>query len=123
MRDLAILSFIIGFWIILGAILTYVYQDPLIIDAMLATNSSYVIRVDTDAAAGNLSGNTVPLFQDATETSTKGFLNMIGRMLTFRIPSVEGIPNGFLTIIESVNFLLVLITGLIIYRLIRHGGG
>lgn len=123
MRDLIILTIIILYWICLGSFLTYIYQDPLIVSELVAGNSSYIVSVNTNDVAGNFSGTNVPLFENYTETETKGFLSMFGRMLTFRIPATESIPAGFLVIIESFNFLLVLLTGLILYRLIRHGGG
>jgi hypothetical protein len=123
MRDLIILACILGFWLLLGTSLTYIYQDPLIVSALLAENSSYLIDVDTSAVTANFSGTTIDMFTPTTESQTKGFLSMLGRMFTFRIPTPEGIPNGINVFIGSVNWLLVLFAGLIAYRLVRHGGG
>lgn len=122
MRDLIILSVIIVYWFLLGFSLTYVYQDPLIIQSLIEGNSSYVINVDTDDLQHNVT-NIGYDFSDTGETKTQGFVSMIGRMFTFRIPEVEQFPAGVLTFIEFVNFILLLLVGLISYRLIRHGGG
>lgn len=124
MKDLVILSVILVFWVSLGSILTYIYQDPLIVADLVAGNSSYVINIDSSIYAGNLSETDSEIVIIGTTASkTKGFLNMIGRMFTFRIPAAESIPSGITSIIEWVNFGLLLIVGLIVYRLIRHGGG
>jgi hypothetical protein len=117
MKDMIILSTIIVFWFLLALGLAYTYEDELIITELQEGNSSYIIDVDTSQSF-NITDQTE---QDFTET--KGFISMLFRILTFRIPRVSSIPNGLITFIEFFNFLLVLLFGLMIYRLIRSGAG
>ena len=125
MRDLIILACIIVFWFVLGGVLTMVYSDPLVVDALIQGNSSYIISVNTNDIITNQSNSpdVIYLFEPTVNTKTKGFLDMIIRMFTFRIPYVPDIPQGILSFIEFLNVTLLLYSGLIFYRLIRHGGG
>lgn len=127
MRDMIILTLTIVFWIALASITTALYNDPVIISELIEGNSSYVINVDTSQAnmALNMSAedNKIYLFKDYAPSQTKGFLNMIIRMLTFRIPSTASMPPLITTFISALNWILVLIMGLLVFRLIRHGGG
>lgn len=124
MRDLVILSMIVIFWFVLGGMLTALYEDPLIKASLVQGNSTYITDIDVNTLIDNVSNpNDIPLFQPSVQTKTKGFLDMTIRMFTFRIPVVPGIPLMFTTSITFLNYFLLLITGLIVYRLIRHGGG
>jgi len=120
MKDMIFLSTIIVFWFLLTFSLTYVYADELVLRALAEGNSSYVITLNQSEY--NFTSGT----SDASPTvyqTTGGWWSMVGRIFTFRIPVVEQIPIGLTLFISFINYFLLTIMGLLIYRLIRSGAG
>lgn len=110
MKYIAILLGIIVFWFLLGITLSSIYADELLIsDLETKYNSTYESLNSTNFNSTNL----------GDEGSTgKNFIDSIGvRMLTFRIPATGGISSGFVAFINLLNFILLLLAIVCIYKL------
>ena len=119
MKDMIFIITIVIFWLLLGMTLTYIFQDATIreLEAFNPANQSFVLA-NTSQSYINVSTEDL-----TSDTSTKSFLDMTGRMLTFRIPSTVGIPEAIKSFLEILNFVLLLALGLLLYRQVRSGGG
>jgi hypothetical protein len=121
MKDMVIIIAIVIFWGILGLSLTYIFQDSSIqqlnLEAQDSSNRTYILA-NTSQSYLNITSDELQ-----TDTSSKGFLDMVVRMFSFRIPSSVGLPEVVISFIEILNFILLLILGLVVYRLVRSGAG
>lgn len=120
MNDVNWIAIILIFWVLLITGMNYIYKDELIINALVEGNSTFVVSVDSD---------DFNITDDYSETSsttkfvTKGWLSMLGRILTFRIPTVSQIPSGITNFVSVLNWFLLTLIILLFYRQVRSGSG
>ncbi len=106
MRYITILISIILFWFLLSVILTSMFQDPFITNPTQNTNFS----IDVDSV--NMTTD------DPVETTTlRSFVNALGVMFAFRSPVLSGVPSIISTLLSFLNWFLVILLGISIYRI------
>lgn len=116
MRDMVMIIIITLYFFLLSITLTSIYDDDIMTGSSFNVNSSinnnltYYSNITSDITDENIGSGI-------------SFVSMLGRIITFRIPKQTGFPNFIIRLIELINFILVLILGLLIYRLIRSGAG
>lgn len=118
MKDIALLLFLIFFWFIFIVIVTNIASDPLLgistnengtMDGFAITNESQFLNTSGLPDTENI---LVP---------TSG-LKMIVKLFVFRLPTL-GFPVIIGHLLSFINFVLVLLAALLLYRAVRHGGG
>jgi hypothetical protein len=119
MRDLSILFLIITFWTVFG--LGSLLMNS---DTSLNLNSTYDYSLNMPQIAQNTSDDSyIPLFSEGTTSKTKQSVNFLVRFAAFGVPEDSRMPAFIIYLIASLNTTLALVSLLIVYRLIRHGGG
>lgn len=106
---------IIIFWFLLAQGLTYMANDPALSELASIGNNTYSL-IDVQEGAINISS------VGGSGTNPESFISMLIRMFTFRIPSFIA-PSGINIFINFINYFLLVIMGLLIYRLVRSGAG
>lgn len=113
MKDLVILTSIIVFWFFLGSILTFIAADSTLSTTALFGNASYEADLtDFNLSDEEVSGTTNPL----TLWDSLSFL------FGFKSPTTD-FPSGLKLFVNFLNWFLVIMAGVILYRLIRSGAG
>ena len=116
MKDLVFIIVIISFWFILASGLSYMANDPALSElSALDGNNTYTL-ISTQESAINISSVS------GEGTNPESFVSMLIRMFTFRIPKAIA-PAGINLFINFLNYFLLVILGLLIYRLVRSGAG
>lgn len=113
MRDMILLSGIVLFWF-LFTFGTSSLVDSIATDVSISANTSLVPDI---RGIDNFTVDDIP-----GQVTGISYLNMLKRIFTFRIPDL-GVPNTVGVFISFFNYFLVLLLGLIIYRLVRSGSG
>lgn len=126
MRDLTILSAIIIFWIFYGTFIVAI-QDDSVLNSMGGfegnQTTNYNVRPDITQGLENESTDTIVIFKETTKSKSMSFVDFLFKIITFGVSGISGLPLWIATLLVSFNYFLGLVVGLIIYRLIRHGGG
>lgn len=123
MRDLMILSSIFIFWACYGVMVYAMAQDPSLTELSLPANASYIIPGNMSSMDNDSNEYSIPIFQDSYESKSKSSLKIITNIATFGISAIPGMPGIIIGIVSIFNYFLFLMSILIVYRLIRHGGG
>lgn len=113
MRDMVFLSCIIVFWFVMS-IGVYLMQSDNYIDTTISGNQSSTINPTGQI---NITDSV-----DYSNPTPKTYVDMLGRMFTFRLSTI-GYPSFISSIISFINWFLVMLLGILIYRLIRSGAG
>ncbi len=117
MRDMIIIGGIVLFWFLMTLGITAIANDPLMQQVSQSGNTSFLIDANTDNI--NFTSETV-----SPETSNPiSYVQMLFRIFTFRVPEILNAPVLVGVIISFVNYFLVLVLGILLYRLLIFGGG
>lgn len=116
MRNITILISILCFWFFLATGLTLVAGD-----AALAAATSFD-NYSSDFFINTTNINSTAEAGEIGSPSLGGFIDMAVRMFTFRIPSYV-MPSIFNIIVNFMNYFLLLIVGIVIYRLASPATG
>ena len=116
MRDIVGILSIIVYWFLLSLMLTFISQDTSLL-SLSDTIGNTSIDYTLDSSTLNVTDTA------DTTTGSVSYVNMLVRILTFRIPKTEGSPILFIRLVEMFNFILVILLGILMYRQIRSGGG
>lgn len=111
MKDIPIIITILIFWFGVAWILTGIYNS-----GFINTNSEFIGNASTDITAPTANFNATSI------SDSESVLSMLGKIFTFRLPA-SAFPAGINTVVSTVNLILLIIMGLMIYRLIRSGAG
>jgi len=122
MRDLVILSGIFMFWVLYGILIFAMAQDTTL-QNLGDVNNTYITPKNITTLDNASNENTIPIFQSSYESKSKTGVDIILGFATFGISNIEGTPSIIVILISALNYFLVIITLLLVYRLIRHGGG
>ena len=123
MRDLIILSLIIVFWGGYILITSLIIQDSVLFNQEITSNVSY--GMNTEGISGNISDmpEEIYIFQDKVPSKTTSFLSTIGKMFAFGVVHNENEPPTLYFMLSIINYMCLILLGLIIYRQIRSGAG
>lgn len=113
MEDKSTLTIIICFWFLLTLVLTNMSNDAAI--AELSYTGSGSFDDDADSYTFNADNNTGVNIEDIQATSWWG---MIGLIFTFRITSAFAMPVLLATIISFINYLLLLMAFITLYKIV-----
>ena len=116
MGDVPLMIGIIVFWFIISITLTGMAQDSSIQQANFTGNTTTVIDVNTNFV------NMSALPSESTTTPVT-FMNMLGRLFTFRLSGIIDMPEFISSIISFLNYLIILILGILVFRQFSIGGG
>lgn len=115
MRYITILMTIIIYWFLLGIMLTNVYNDDFFTNIGEINSSYETISSSTDI---NMS------VDEPTDTTTlRSFGNALKTMFGFRVPKFSGIPNSIATVLSFINWFLLIILGVSLYRILNPISG
>lgn len=109
MRYITILITIICFWFLLGVTLTSLYSDSFLVSGGEINTSYETINPGTDINMSTL--------QPEGTTTLVSFVNALKTMFGFRVPALSNIPNELAVILSFINWFLLIILGISIYRL------
>lgn len=115
MKNIIILILIIFYWFVLSTVLTYMFQDEFLSSALIEGNETYDIEINTtfmNITSGQPSG--------VGQSTPISFLSMTGRIFTMRIPFIDSQINF---IISFINWLMILVLAIVIYRLVSPATG
>lgn len=99
------------FWVLLGISLGYVLQDEVLVSQGLIGNQSWTI----EKTGLNTYNYSIDETTNTARTPTSAF-NTLRVMFGFGIPS-ENFPNGLAYFISTLNWLLLVILIITIYKL------
>lgn len=109
-NDVHYIIFILAFWVIYAGMITAWAGDTAIGGA---TNFGYNTTIESSYFNSSLTATS-------TETNPYNYLSAFFGLFIFRIP---GLTPTLTAIVAGLNYILVTILGLLIYRLARSGGG
>ena len=110
MRWIVIVIVIIAYYFLLGIGLNFLLQDPFITSAEGVGNKSFSF----DATDVNM---TVLNLED--QTTLRSFPNALQIMFGFRTPLPTAIPQTVTSILSFLNWFLLIIFGIAVYRLVN----
>lgn len=110
MRYITILITIIFYWFLLGLTLSFMYQDSFINSPSLDSNYTSV------GATSNINFTTD---EYTNQTTPITFINVLKTMFLFRVPKSVGMPYLMTFIISFINWILIILLGISIYRIIN----
>lgn len=105
------ISLILVFWIVLSLFIAQLVSDPVV-------SSSGSIG-DTNYTTGSTNVNVSDLRNDGSAGSSGGIQNALGMMFGFTMPSTLDMPQQIVTILSIFNWFLVLLSGILLYRIIN----
>ena len=111
MKYIVILIMIISFWFLLGMSLTYINNDIVLSelsDDEHDINTSFQIQ---DSSAWNIT-------EQGDDVNRGSILDMTIRMFTYRVPE-SLLPTGFNIFLSLLNFMLLLLFIISLYRIIN----
>lgn len=118
MKDLVMIILIISYFLLTSLVLTVVFEDSIIIGNIVYQQNLTNINNEDITYYTNVSSVT-----DENIGTGISFISMLSRMISFRIPTQNEFPIFIIRLIEMVNFIMIMVLGLLIYRLIRSGSG
>lgn len=114
MKNIVILIVTALFWIIFGTFVNYVASDNALQEITSIGNTSFSTELINTT---QLTGGTV----DDSPKSSTGFVNTAKILFGLGIPTTS-MPRGVALFISSINWLLVLVMMIVIYRLVIPSG-
>lgn len=111
MKWIVIIIVIVSYWFLIGMGLNYLIQDEFILSAGSEGNSSFIVP-DTS----NINMTTDELTET---TSLRSFPTALKVMFSFRTPIPLAIPQVLTVILSFINWFLVILLGISIYRVIN----
>lgn len=109
MRYITIVIVIIVYWFLLGMGLNFLLKDTLLVSAEMGSNYSMI----------NISNVNMTTDELTDEVSLKSFPSALKIMFGFRTPEINGLPSILTFIISFINWFLVIMMGISIYRIIN----
>ncbi len=110
MKNIIILTSILVYWFLLGTSLFYFSQDPVIAQELSTGNQSFDVFLNTS----NMNITTV---KSDSYSSPAGLLDVLALMFGFRTPDFALFPKPISLFIGFINFILVIIGAITVYRL------
>lgn len=120
MKDLIMLIAIVSFWFLLAVSITAISRDTSMYSVADNSNISFGINQNASDIQINFTSTTDT---DITPSKTKRFLDTVSLLFGNRVPEYSEVPLLIVTFIAVLNYLLFVITGLLVWRLIRSGAG
>ena len=112
MKMIVIIMVIIVYYFLLGFGINLILQDTLLVAANIEGNTTLQL-VDT-------SNINMTVFNPIEgETTLRSFPNTLKIMFGFRTPKVVGFPNIIAVILSFINWFLLIIGGVAVYRIIN----
>lgn len=109
-KNVIIFATIAFYFFIISTTLTYISADPALAEYSLDGNVTFII--DQNTSSINLTGDI-----NDPDPSPGSILDMTVRMFTFRLPS-SIVPSSLNFIINFINWILLIILAIVIYRLV-----
>lgn len=118
MKDMIMIILITAYFLLSALVLTEVFKDDIIIGNIIYQQNSTNININDITYYTNVSDVT-------NENIGAGisFIGMFGRLISFRIPTQSEFPVFIIRLIEIANFIMIMVLGLLIYRMFRSGAG
>lgn len=111
MRWIVIIIVIIVYWFLIGMGLNFLLQDPFITSEGIVGNTSFNIP--------NTENVNMTQLQNPEQTTLRTFPNTLKIMFGFRTPIPAAIPQTLAGILSFLNWFLIVIFGIAVYRIVN----
>lgn len=107
------------FWFFLGVFLTFVSQDE-VLNQNVAQGQDYNINSSLTDVSSGFNSTSLPnnstIFMIDTQ-STGGTKSALSIMFGFSVPTLYGMPTIIIYAIKALNWILVIITVMLLYKI------